>query len=441
MNILNRFFNSGIPALELQFGRYSNVVNDTQKQSYWEYAFKMYEAKKYQDACKSLLHYLKNSIGNNVVIETQSTFRFSFEIIQGSKKILGKVNESGIFCEVKIAKSSSHDFGLYHQLLEENYYRNYTKYGLDEDGNICILFQAEHIYASPFRIYYALKDLAVTADKNDDIWIIQHPGVTPIHTEHKLETTLYEKQQKFEYFQLKYKNLISYFEENKLFLATYPGASAYLFLDFAFTMDYLIKPEGKMMRIFEDMVRSYSNNSLTNPGLKIETIRNYFEQLAGLTRDEFYSEVYPTIYTFGTPSFTNHQSVADIILSEYQNMHWYLDNQKEEIGIAIARYIAGYIFYSYTIPEYDKDFLHIIFEISENKFFKRFNTSPLIDENHKPVKKKILAKMEQIIKKNKNSSLMIEINTQSIDFSTTGNFLKSFLFSVANINVSKLKKS
>jgi hypothetical protein len=206
-------------------------------------------------------------------------------------------------------------------------------------------------------------------------------------------------------------------------------------------VDYLIKPEGKMMRIFEDMVRSYSNNSLTNPYLKIETIHSFFEQLTDLTQTEFYAEVYPTIYTFGTPSFTNHQNVADIILSEYQNIHWYLDNQKDEIGISIARYIAGYIFYSYSIPEYDKDFLHIIFEISEDNFFKRFNTSPLIDENNKPVKKMILAKIEDIIKNNKNSNLMIEINTQSIDFSTMSNFLKSYLFSVANINVSKIKKS
>lgn len=441
MNILTKFFKSKIPIPELQYGRYSNISNSAEKQGYWEYAFKMYEAKKYQDASKSLLLYIENNSGSNVIIDIESKLRFKFEVIQGSKKILGKVNETGIFCEVKVAKLLLDDYSLFQQLLEENYYRNYTKYGLDDEGNICLMFQAEHINASPLRIFYALRDMAITSDKNDDIWIGQRPGIISIHSEHKLESPLIEKQQKFEYFQTKYKDLLGYFEKNREFLTSYPGAAAYLFLDFAFTMDYLIKPEGKMMRIFEDMVRSYSNNSLTNPGMKIDNIRQIFDLLADITKEEFYNEIYPTVYTFGTPAFTNHQSVSEVIMSETQNMQWYLDNQKDEIAVAIARYIVGYLFYSFTIPSYDRELLHLAFEIAEPDFFKRFNKPSYVDESGKPNKKKILEKINLVIKNQKNSNLLIDLNIQSLDFTNLPSFLKSYLYCIANFQLTKLKKS
>ena len=441
MQILKKIFNRKSAPSVLQYGRHSHVVNSPQRFSYWDYSFKMYEAKRYQDAYKSLLLFLENSSGNNVTIDVESRLRFTFEIIQGSKKILGRVNESGIFCEVKVAKAALHDKELYRQLLEENYYRNHTKFGLDTENNICLLFQAEHINASPLRLYYALKEMAITADKNDDVWISQHPHILPIQSDHKLEAPQLEKQQKFEYFLKRYQDLKSYLNENDAFLTIYPGAKAYLILDFAFTIDYLLKPEGKMMRIVEDMIKSYSNQAQPDPNLKIQNMISLFNELESIDELEFYSEIYPTVYTFGTPAFTNHQSVREVISSEVQNIQWYLDNGKEEIGVAIARYIAGYLFYTYTIPSYDRELLHLLYEVSEHAFFTRFDQPQILNEFGKPSKKKVVYRIESIIKTQKETHVSLEFPMQEIDFTNCATFMRSYLYGVANLKILKEEKN
>ncbi|HMP29053.1 MAG TPA: hypothetical protein PKD85_05610, partial [Saprospiraceae bacterium] len=353
--------------LNLQFGRYSNVVNNPKRNAYWEYAFKMYEAKKYVDAYKSLLLYLENAVGDNINVTLVSKLRFNFQIIQGSKMILGTVNEDGIFVEVKVGKTPQHNFTLYHQLLEENYYRHYTKYALDTEGNICIMFQSDHASASPLKLYYALREMGISADKNDDVWVQQH-GIIPTHTEHKYAASLLEHEIKYTYFKNKFDQLLDYVDLHCDFLKAYPGAHAYIILDFVLTMDYLLKPEGSLMRSFEDIYRSFSNSVFTRPEEKVAAMMQSLIPLGQIDKTLFYKEIYPTLYTFGTPEFTNHPKIAEVIHSEIQNMDWYLNNKRYEIVEAIGRYISGHLFYNYTLPSIDRDLLHLIYQVNEDHF-------------------------------------------------------------------------
>jgi hypothetical protein len=439
MDFWAKFIKKKPTKLNLQFGRYSNVINNPKRNAYWEYAFKMYEAKKYSDAYKSLLLYLENALGDNINVDNVSKSRFNFQIIQGSKMILGVVNEDGIFVEVKIGKTTTHNYDFYINLLEENYYRQYTKYALDSEGNICIMFQSDHASASPLKLYYALREMAISADKNDDVWVQQY-DISPIQTEHKYNSTDFEKREKFRYFKTKCAELKAYIHENEDFLFSFPGAHAYLLLDFILTMDYLLKPEGKLMRTFEDIYRSFNNSFYSNPSEKVKEMNKNFLLLEEIDEIIFNKEIYPTIYTFGTPAFTNHQRVAEVIQSETQNMQWYLDNNKMEIVLAIGRYITGHLFYNYTLPAIDRDLLHLLYEVNEDSFFAVFDPKYSLIKKNRLSKKGILTKLDSILKTQQNTYRNIEIRPDKIDFSDKAVFTKSFLLVVANMNISKSEK-
>ncbi len=437
MNFISKLLNKKPTKLHLQFGRYSNVVNSPKRHSYWDYSFKMFEAKKYQDSYKSLLLYLENSKGDNIKLDIISKYRFNFDIIQGSKMINGKVNEDGIFLEVKIAKITAPEFGLFTNLLEENYYRHYTKYALDSDSNICLVFQSEHANASPLKIYYALREMAVSADKNDDFWIDQYASIVHSHSEHTLEASAYEKREKFLFFKKKYDELDIFIANNREFLQAYPGAHAYMMLDFVFTMDYLLKPEGTLMRIFEDMYKSFINTSFQNPADKMGVIYSYFLSIAHLDQNAFYKEIYPTIYTFGIPDFINHQRVEEIIKSETQNMAWYFANGKEEIVVSIGRYIVGYLMYNFSLPTLDREMLHLYLKVMEHSFFTLFEPDISFVKKNKINKKSILNEVSQIIKRHKEIYKEIVFDLDSVDFKNLAVFSQSYLTAVAAMSFSK----
>ena len=55
------------------------------------------------------------------------------------------------------------------RLVESNYVLEYSRYGLDDDDNLVIKFDTSALDASPYKLYYALKEVAANADKQDDL--------------------------------------------------------------------------------------------------------------------------------------------------------------------------------------------------------------------------------------------------------------------------------
>ena len=74
-------------------------------------------------------------------------------------------------CSARIAKGEQLNVGLLRRLIEHNYGLKYSRYALDAEGYITIVFDTFLLDGSPYKLYYALKEIATHADKQDDLLI------------------------------------------------------------------------------------------------------------------------------------------------------------------------------------------------------------------------------------------------------------------------------
>ena len=87
------------------------------------------------------------------------------------KKAVGKANIEKVTIEAKIAKTDTLNIGFMRRLLERNFQLRYSRFALDEENNITIRFDTSVLDGSPYKLYYALKELTTNADKLDDLLI------------------------------------------------------------------------------------------------------------------------------------------------------------------------------------------------------------------------------------------------------------------------------
>ena len=80
---------------------------------------------------------------------------------------------------------------------------------MDSDENICMTFYTDVESASPYKLYYGLKELATTSDKNDDVLIKKFEGINAISDGYILHLSEEEKNFRFNYINKKIENAIS----------------------------------------------------------------------------------------------------------------------------------------------------------------------------------------------------------------------------------------
>ena len=119
-------------------------------------------------AYEAFFKYLRDEQEDNVRWLTTEG-GYEFEILQGSKRVSGTANAQKFIAEARIVKAQNLSVTVMRRLVESNFSLEYCRYALDNDNNLVVKFDSNALDASPFKLYYALKELAVNADKQDDL--------------------------------------------------------------------------------------------------------------------------------------------------------------------------------------------------------------------------------------------------------------------------------
>jgi hypothetical protein len=69
------------------------------------------------------------------------------------------------------------------RLLEMNFHLYYSRYAI-QDEKLCMLMDSSIETANPSKLYYGLKELAIKADKHDDLLIQDFTSLLPTGTDH-----------------------------------------------------------------------------------------------------------------------------------------------------------------------------------------------------------------------------------------------------------------
>lgn len=426
---------------EIKFGRYSDSYKDEEKYDAWDIALELYENKEYFKSFHYFLTYLSDETSGNVIIDKKDPDKISFKIFQGSKQIKGYANNKKLYAEAKIARAKELEIGLLRRMIEKNYGLEYSRYALDDEDCITMVFDTNALDASPYKLYYALKELATNADKQDDILVSEFESLERVNTGHVRVIENKEKQIKFDFFKSSIKEVIDVMDNGSLNLTHYPGGASYLILDVIYRLDFLVKPEGVTMEKIEQIHNIFFNNKTADGQRKNELMRKELTKMLNIDQTKFFGELYEVLSTFGITLPSGHERLRSLIDSDLGNMDWYVKNNHHRIALSIPGYIVGYSLFNYALPAPDRELLVLFYKIFNQEFFHSLGFGFRYHDGNCPLKKEIIKEVKGIRSRYSKLYPVLNIHTKALNFESDTAFAKSFLVMVRAMDVSKKVKS
>ena len=441
MSLFDRLFRSGPennPHPPVKFGRYSDTYKTQEQYDAWDEALQAFENEEYLDSYRAFFRYLRDHEAQNVQLQDENG-RIDFEILQGSKKVIGFASPAKLKAEAKVASVQQLNIGFMRRLVEQNFDLKYSRYALDRQNDITIVFDTYSLDGSPYKLYYALKEVATNADKQDDLLIDEFQMLGQTDNSHLRDLPEQEKEVKYAFIQEQIGRTFERIDHSKLDANQYPGAIAYLLLDLCYKLDYLTKPEGYMMEALERIHRTYFAKDGRNTAQKNHTLRKEFQKLMERPKEQFFKEMYEVTSTFGITSPVNHDKVVSFIDGELHNMDWYHEQKHYDIALSIPGYIVGYCLFNYAVPKPDRDLLHLYFQVTEPEYFQRLGFSakyydPASGELNKRAIKKAI---RYIVDENSVEFVGLNPAIGSLNFDGLAEFAKSYLLMIRNMEVAK----
>ncbi len=425
---------------EIRFGRYSDSYKAIDSYDAWDKALDVFEEGEFLNSLELFFTFLRDDAENNVRWE-KTDERISFELFQGSKRIVGWANPERLRIEGRVAHMIDKGPELLRRMIEHNYSLKFGRYALDPDQNITVVFDTIAVDASPYKLYYAFKEVATQADKQDDLLLEEFGQMEAIDSSHLEPLPAIETTIKHRFIVNGIKKVLTEVEDKGL--GKYPAAIAFLLLNLIYKIDYLTKPEGFTMESLERMHRQFfSKENELKAKEKNQLLIDGLKNLLARSEKEYSKEMYQVKYTFGITSSVTHDRLVHLIDGELQDMDWYMKNGYINVAAAIPSYLIGYSLFNYALPQPDRDFFHLFYRITESDYFKALGFKPNLCNNEssvlKPNRKIVKRAIDRIVKKHRSRYPKLRPDINHLVFDNPVLFSKSYLLMVRDLDLTRV---
>ncbi|MTB49521.1 hypothetical protein [Lewinella sp. W8] len=424
---------------EFSFGRYTDAYKTPENYAAWDLALLSFEEGKYLKSVEAFLAYLRDQEADNVKWKPEEE-RLYFEFYQGSKRVTGFADEQQLRATARIAKLNEENLDLLKRLTTMNYEMKYSRFAIDDNGCLTVVFDTPINDASPHKLYHALKEIALRADKQDDLLLDEFGAcLSPVEVTHLEQLSEADKALKLGFLQTKIQSVIDYLSIGKLNPEEQPGAVAYLLLDLVYRLDYLLIPEGYTMEALERMHRMYFARE-TEQAVTYKNVRllGELQHLLRRAPESFSEELYAGKSTFGITLPVSHDRLVNLIDNELPNMDWYQDNGFPEVARAVPGYIAGYALFNYAVPPPDRDFLQLYYRVSEDAYFRDLGyKQQFLDRDGRPARRAIRAAISDLIDRHREDYPRMRPAVSQLNFDNLANFGRSYLQMLRETDLSK----
>jgi len=348
------------------FGRYSDNNKTVAKTQRWNDADQLFKENKHRESIIAFFDYLRDDASNNVQSEIKGA-DLEFSFYQGSKIVRGRCAGDLLTAEVTLVRMPQPAVPVMRRLLEQNFNLYYSRYALD-DERLCMRFDTGISSANPHKLYYAFKELATRADKQDDLLVQDFASLQAADTDHIEPVPEAEKEVKFQFLRQWIKetvDLVEPMDPEKL-----SGGIAHLLLNLAYRIDYLIVPEGRLLYDLEDLVTQYFSKEDRPVAEKNKAMITAFKKMADKTKEEVFPYLFRSKHTFAITTPQQQKTISDTIYAANQNMFWYRDNSYPEIAQQISEYGLSYCQYNFSLPKPVTELYHILMMVRYSDYFK-----------------------------------------------------------------------
>lgn len=417
---------------KLKFGRYSDSHKDDIQIEYWNKALSTFEEKKYLEAYDFFFKYIADEDEGNVQYENKGD-KIEFKIQQGSKVIEGYFDKDFCHASAVVAQFKKPSVVFMRKLLEFNYQLKYSRYSLD-GNNIKLSFHSSTIDGSPEKLYYALREVATHADRQDDILISEFESLSQLDNEFIVPIAEEVKEIKHRYINIWINqafNLINQLDSNQN-----DQIIAQILVCTAFKIDYLVVPHGKLMNQIEKIQHTHLVPDGASRTEKNDTIIKIFDKILQTPKAEIFDELYATKATFGVTQPAAHEYIFKFISEESPKSSYIKNQQQYQIHSFIQEYLIQHILYYWGVNPPTQALLHLLIRVINDTYFVELGFKPALFEpmNKNLNQKAILVKIDEIVKMGKERYKHFEIDKNNIKFDSIPLFVESVLEQIKILN-------
>ncbi len=417
---------------DISFGRYSDNNKSVARVGSWTSAELLFTEGRYFESIELFFEYLRDDAENNVLFHKDTPSTAHFEIYQGSKIIRGKVNEQGVYAETILARMPEPNTPVMRRLLEMNFRLFYSRYALN-GKDLCMCFDSPLETANPNKLYYGLKELCVKADKQDDLLIQEFNTLEPVDTRHIEAVPDVEKEIKYRYYQQWLNTTLEY--SNTLDAEKFSGAISYMLLTLVFRIDYLLRPEGRLLSDLEQVAEKYFSQTGKSAFTRNQEMKEALEKLREKPRGEVLSGFFRSRYTFSIVSPVASAKISENLKQALDNMRWYRDNQHALIANEVMEYGMAYNQFSYSLAKPLSALHQVFMQVNHSNFFKDLGFSPAYYDLVKSTfnTEAITDAIHSIIQSWKPKYPSLNFNTRKLKFDGLVQFNQSFVEEVSKL--------
>lgn len=431
--IFGKSRNKLIPEPSISFGRYSDNNKTLSQINRWKDAEMLFKEKKVYESLDAFFDYLKDPEVENVQ-HTRNGNEGTFSFYQGSKIVHGRYDEKTLKAEVPLAQMATPSVPVMRRLLELNFHVYYSRYGLDGD-QLYMLFDTSIANASPAKLYYGLKELATRADKQDDLLVHDFTMLEMTGTDHVEQLPVNEKEIKFKFLQQWLQQAQE--EIEALDMEKFSGAIAYILLSLLFRIDYLLRPEGKLLLELEKIIKVYYKKDDKPVIEKNRQMLNGLKKIKARTKEEVFPFLFNGLYTFSIVQPQSFKTISENISNANQNVAWYSKNGYPAIARQITEYGLSYSQYSYSLPRPVSELFLLFMIINHTDFFAALGFSQLYYNPHTKRfdKKAIEEKVAEIEKQWQPKYPKFKIDTEQLKYASLLQFNLSFTRAIEKLDL------
>ena len=433
--VLNNYVENENATGYKNFGRFSDSLTESNQVKLFDEALKKFESNDYIAHYKLFLQFLTNKKADNVIL-SENASGINFEIIQGSKKITGLATVQKFYCVSKIARVDNLQVRYLRQMIEANFVFMYIRFAIDDENNIVLLFESVASEASPYKLLEALRELAIYADKNDDLLLTEFKDdLKPLDLSLRKELPSNIRNFYAHYLIQQIEQTHNYLIRNSDLETQYTGGVAYLWLSLAYQLDYLLAPQGYISDSIERIERVFFEKSTESYAIKNKKIAAEFLNIKNRELNLILDELYQTTCTFSIMSLKTIRELAQLIDGELTNMNWYAKNNYPEIALAVTDFIVGNAQFNNSFPEFERQLLHLYMQVRHFNFFKQLG----LKSNFKTATgilnaKEIKNALQIILIENNIAKKQMELCVASLNFSDEVSWARSYLQMITLLN-------
>ncbi len=419
------------------FGRFISYKKTSEQQELYQQSKKAFSQQQYLEGYENYFKYLcfyddNGSCGN--ITFTRDDDTLNFRMIQGSAIVKGVITQRHLKANVSIAHTLKDNVAVMRRLLEKNYMYTYSTFYFEKE-TLKIKIYFDNIALSPQKVFFPLRELAINADKEKELFLDEFNDLDPVELDHieAMDTALKETKLRF------FREWIDKTEQKVVLIPTQEqsGAIAFIWLGLLLKIDYFITPRGKIGFDIYEAIQAYYLDDYKLVEEKNDALQKAVIKLKELETQKLSKSLYPIKQTFDIFTDNSLDEIRAFIDETLSKVIWYKEHRYEEAIMNIYEYLGLYMLYNYGMNDCLRELVQFNVRLHNADFYSALGDESLY-KNDRLNASRINKEIIQILKGYTDKYPYLEDFSPVLKYQSVEKFHHSYFIALKNLNFSEL---